>query len=39
MLSTLMPNIRQFGVELIVRRSMSAISKGESPGPEMAAYG
>ncbi|HQS70958.1 MAG: acyl-CoA dehydrogenase [Novosphingobium sp. 28-62-57] len=29
--------IRQFGVELIVRRGMSAISKGESPGPEMAA--
>ena len=29
--------IAQFGVELIVRRGMSAISKGESPGPEMAA--
>lgn len=29
--------IRQFGVELIVRRGMSAISKGASPGPEMAA--
>lgn len=39
MLSTRLPNIRQLGVELIVRRGMSAISKGESPGPEMAAYG
>lgn len=29
--------ISQFGVELIVRRGMSAISRGESPGPEMAA--
>ena len=29
--------IAQFGVELIVRRGMSAISRGESPGPEMAA--
>ena len=29
--------IQQFGVELIVRRGMSAISRGESPGPEMAA--
>lgn len=29
--------IAQFGVELIVRRGMSAISKGVSPGPEMAA--
>lgn len=29
--------INQFGVELIVRRGMSAISRGESPGPEMAA--
>jgi alkylation response protein AidB-like acyl-CoA dehydrogenase len=29
--------IRQFGVDLIVRRGMSAISKGVSPGPEMAA--
>lgn len=29
--------IRQFGVELIVRRGMSAISRGASPGPEMAA--
>lgn len=29
--------IAQVGVELIVRRGMSAISKGESPGPEMAA--
>lgn len=29
--------LRQFGVELIVRRGMSAISRGESPGPEMAA--
>lgn len=29
--------IAQFGVDLIVRRGMSAISKGESPGPEMAA--
>jgi alkylation response protein AidB-like acyl-CoA dehydrogenase len=29
--------IRQFGVELVVRRGMSAISKGQSPGPEMAA--
>ena len=29
--------IAQFGVELVVRRGMSAISKGESPGPEMAA--
>lgn len=29
--------IRQFGVELIVRRGMSAISRGVSPGPEMAA--
>lgn len=28
--------IAQFGVELIVRRGMSAISRGESPGPEMA---
>jgi len=27
----------QFGVELIVRRGMSAISRGASPGPEMAA--
>ncbi len=29
--------IQQFGVDLIVRRGMSAISRGESPGPEMAA--
>lgn len=29
--------IAQFGVDLIVRRGMSAISRGESPGPEMAA--
>lgn len=29
--------IAQFGVDLIVRRGMSAISKGVSPGPEMAA--
>lgn len=29
--------IAQFGVDLIVRRGMSAIFKGESPGPEMAA--
>jgi alkylation response protein AidB-like acyl-CoA dehydrogenase len=29
--------LSQFGVELIVRRGMSAISKGTSPGPEMAA--
>lgn len=29
--------IAQFGVELIVRRGMSAISRGESPGAEMAA--
>lgn len=29
--------VRQFGVELIVRRGMSAISTGASPGPEMAA--
>lgn len=29
--------LAQFGVELIVRRGMSAISRGESPGPEMAA--
>lgn len=29
--------IQQFGVDLIVRRGMSAISKGHSPGPEMAA--
>lgn len=29
--------LKQFGVELIVRRGMSAISKGVSPGPEMAA--
>ena len=29
--------VAQFGVDLIVRRGMSAISKGESPGPEMAA--
>ncbi|MDT0576018.1 acyl-CoA dehydrogenase family protein [Croceicoccus sp. F390] len=29
--------LRQFGVELIVKRGMSAISRGESPGPEMAA--
>lgn len=29
--------IRQFGVDLVVRRGMSAISKGQSPGPEMAA--
>lgn len=28
--------IQQFGVDLIVRRGMSAISRGESPGPEMA---
>ena len=29
--------IAQFGVDLIVRRGMSAISRGEAPGPEMAA--
>lgn len=29
--------IAQFGVDLIVRRGMSAISKGETPGPELAA--
>lgn len=29
--------IKQFGAELIVRRGMSAIAKGVSPGPEMAA--
>ncbi len=29
--------LAQFGVELIVKRGMSAISRGESPGPEMAA--
>lgn len=29
--------LAQFGVELIVRRGMSAISRGQSPGPEMAA--
>ena len=28
--------LADFGIELIVRRGMSAISKGESPGPEMA---
>jgi alkylation response protein AidB-like acyl-CoA dehydrogenase len=28
--------LAQFGIELIVRRGMSAISRGESPGPEMA---
>ena len=29
--------LSQFGVELIVRRGMSAISRGEAPGPEIAA--
>lgn len=29
--------IAQFGVDLIVRRGLSAVSKGQSPGPEMAA--
>ncbi|HZV10810.1 MAG TPA: acyl-CoA dehydrogenase family protein, partial [Novosphingobium sp.] len=29
--------LSQFGVELIVRRGASAISRGQSPGPEMAA--
>ena len=29
--------LAQFGVELIVRRGMSAISRGQSPGPEMSA--